>query len=168
MTVTRLMIPVLCTWFMLGLINLPAAAATKTLEVQVSAVTDGDSLRAGAMRLRLFGIDAPELAQKCQSAEGHDYACGIVARDRMRELVPIGTDLQCTHLDTDRYKRLVVSCKNENGDIAEQLIAEGLAIAYRYYSHRYVPAELYARENRLGIWAGSFQEPYEFRRAQRQ
>ena len=168
MTVIRLTLPMLCTWFMFSLTTLPAAATTTHLEVQISAVSDGDSLRAGAMRLRLFGIDAPELAQKCQSSDGRDYACGIVARDRMRELVPIGTDLQCTHLDTDRYKRLVVSCKNKDGDIAEQLIAEGLAIAYRYYSQRYVPAELYARENRLGLWAGSFQEPYEFRRAQRQ
>ena len=143
------------------------ALANDALRVEVTAVTDGDSLRAGDLRLRLFGIDAPEIKQVCQSADGRDYACGIMARDGMRALAPIGAQLNCTHLDTDRYKRLIVSCHNADGDIAEQLIADGLAIAYRYYSKKYVPAETKARARGLGLWAGTFQDPYEFRKSNR-
>ena len=46
------------------------ALASGALKVEVTAVTDGDSLRAGDLRLRLFGIDAPEIQQVCQSADG--------------------------------------------------------------------------------------------------
>ena len=167
MTLNRQIICFLSLWGFLCSLYLAPAIANTEMTVQISDITDGDSLRAGSLRLRLFGIDAPELQQTCQSAEGEDYACGIVARNRMRDIVPIGTYLRCTHMDTDRYKRLIVACANQKGDIAEQLIAEGFAIAHRYYSKRYVPAELHARKNRLGLWAGTFQDPYEYRRAQR-
>jgi endonuclease YncB( thermonuclease family) len=39
-------------------------------------VTDGDSLRRGEQRIRLFGIDASELDQECLDATGRSYACG--------------------------------------------------------------------------------------------
>lgn len=32
--------------------------------------TDGDTIRVGEARIRLFGIDAPEIAQMCQDAQG--------------------------------------------------------------------------------------------------
>ena len=38
-------------------------ADTDTKSLKVTAVTDADSLRAGDLRLRLHGIDAPELRQ---------------------------------------------------------------------------------------------------------
>ena len=39
------------------------------------SVTDGDTLRLGAERIRLHGIDAPESAQRCR-AGGKTWACG--------------------------------------------------------------------------------------------
>ena len=105
------------------------ANAGRFLTVIITDVTDGDSLRAGKLRLRLFGIDAPEIQQKCQDATSKTYACGVRAKIRMQELAPIGATLICEHLDTDRYKRLIVACKTSKGDIAEKLVADGLALA---------------------------------------
>ena len=151
-----------CTLFML-----PEYAHAKTITVTISAVTDGDSLRAGPLRLRLFGIDAPEIDQSCQDSAGVDYACGVRAQKRMTELAPIGATLRCLHLDTDRYKRLIVRCNNENGDIAQQLVLDGLAIAYRYYSKRYVSSEMAAKAAKKGMWNGVFQDPYDYRKNRR-
>ena len=40
-------------------------ADTDAKTLRVTAITDADSLRAGDLRLRLHGIDAPELRQTC-------------------------------------------------------------------------------------------------------
>ena len=43
------------------------------------------------------------------------------------------------------------------------MVKKGWAIAYRYYSNDYVSEEEFARENKLGIWKGKFEEPYSYR-----
>ena len=53
-------------------------------QVGVTRVTDGDSLRSGRLKIRLFGIDAPELKQQCETDDGSSWSCGLAARDAMR------------------------------------------------------------------------------------
>jgi endonuclease YncB( thermonuclease family) len=48
-------------------------------------------------------------------------------------------------------------------DINERLVAQGLALAYRRYSLDYVAAQDKAREARRGMWAGTFEPPWEWR-----
>ena len=45
-------------------------------------VIDGDSLEVAGVRIRLFGIDAPERDQDCQDGNGKSYACGYAANAR--------------------------------------------------------------------------------------
>jgi endonuclease YncB( thermonuclease family) len=51
-----------------------------------------------------------------------------------------------------------------NLDINEWLVAQGLALAYRRYSHDYVAAEDEARAAGRGMWGGTFEPPWEWRR----
>jgi endonuclease YncB( thermonuclease family) len=51
------------------------------------SVTDGDSFKRGSQRIRLFGIDAPELAQECVDGEGQSYSCGQAAKRALKELI---------------------------------------------------------------------------------
>ena len=44
------------------------------------------------------------------------------------------------------------------------MVRNGWAIAYRYYSLKFVKDEEFAKKNKLGIWQGSFIEPYLFRK----
>lgn len=131
--------------------------------VTIDGIIDGDTLRSGKARLRLFGIDAPEIRQACIDANMTPYDCGKQARDRMASIVPVGTKLTCDY-HHNNWDRLVVACKNGDRDIAEQLVAEGLAIAYRKYSDNYVPAEDIARKAKRGLWAGEFDAPWDYRR----
>ena len=39
-------------------------------KVSITHISDGDSLRSGKLRIRLFGIDAPEKTQHCTDANG--------------------------------------------------------------------------------------------------
>ncbi len=50
-------------------------------------IHDGDSLTLGNARYRLHDIDAPELDQVCLDENGGVWACGIQARDRLKEFI---------------------------------------------------------------------------------
>ena len=47
--------------------------------IVVTAVSDGDTIRSGQLRIRLHGIDAPERQQQCTTPEGRRWACGNAA-----------------------------------------------------------------------------------------
>ena len=132
-------------------------------EVTVTRVSDGDSLRSGPLKIRLHGIDAPELAQTCTDTSGASWPCGRAARDAMAEIATT-TRLRCDLMDVDRYGRLIMRCLAGGTDIAAHLVASGLALAYRRYSTDYVDVEAVARDTGRGMWAGEFEPPWDWRR----
>lgn len=121
-------------------------------------VSDGDSFRLGEDRIRLLGLDAPELAQDCTGADGRTWPCGRVARDRMAALLAAGP-LDCRPEGTDQYDRLLATCAIAGRDLGATMVSEGLAIS----SGRYWTEEAAARDSRLGIWAGDFDAPRTWR-----
>ena len=163
-------------WLALGMVALSSGqtlaandqSANELKKLTVTGIWDADSLRAGALRLRLHGIDAPELKQLCFNQANQPYNCGKMARDFLRSVIEIGAQIECHHLDTDRYRRLVVRCFHDEQDIAAQLVRAGWALAYRRYSKDYIMAEKHAAEARQGIWQGSFTRPEDWRRQRRQ
>ena len=133
----------------------------------ITKISDGDSLLAGSKRLRLFGIDAPELKQACKDNYGHKYACGEVAKTALKELISNENILSCKVVDVDRYRRLVARCFINDIDLSKWLVKKGLAVAYLAYSEEYYETEIEARKERRGIWSGTFMEPSKWRRAKR-
>ncbi|WP_446741039.1 thermonuclease family protein [Sphingomonas sp. ACRSK] len=129
-------------------------------------MVDGDTRHVGGERVRLFGVDAPELSQMC-GAEAPKVACGQLAARWLRSRVQ-GRLLRCTRVDTDRYGRLVARCNVEGSDVGRSIAEAGCATAYRKYSLDYVGAEQLARAARRGIWALGFQPPDGYRRARRE
>lgn len=148
-----------------GLILVPDHGSAQTFTGQVTVI-DGDTLKMGRKRIRLFGVDAPESKQTCQTAAGKDWWCGTEASRAMRTLAH-GKTASCHQQDIDRYGRIVAICEVGGRDIGEDLVEQGLAIAYRYFSRRYIPAEDRARQALRGMWSGRFQEPYEWRKGRR-
>jgi len=146
-----------------------ALAQPASEQWQITAVTDGDSLKSGNIRLRLHGIDAPEIAQTCKDASGDNYSCGLQARDYLYGLISPPVSLYCQHLDTDRYRRLIVRCFDRNGrDINAMMVSSGWARAYYHYADDYLPAEQDAKVRRTGIWQGWHQPPWQWRQQKRQ
>ncbi len=122
-----------------------------------ATVSDGDTLRIGSVKVRLFGIDAPELAQVCGG-----WACGTAAAARLAELAAAGP-ATCTPRDIDRYGRLVATCTVAGIDLGGQLVAEGLARAYVRYGDDYALAEAAARGAGAGLWRGEAEAPWDYR-----
>lgn len=132
--------------------------------IGIASVIDADTFELHGTRIRLVRIDAPESGQLCQDDVGKNYSCGQKAALALAEHVGPGT-LACDPLDRDRYGRTVAVCHLGSEDIGAWLVESGLAVAYRDYSLDYVAAEDQARIARRGIWAGTFQMPWDWRKA---
>lgn len=123
-------------------------------------VIDGDSLRIGDSEIRIADIDAPEMRQFCRR-EGIDYRCGVEARSAMERLLA-DAELACVVRETDRFGRSVARCEANGRDIGAEMVGSGHAVAFGAYEAQ----EARARSALLGIWAGEFETPAEWRRAQ--
>lgn len=128
-------------------------------------VIDGDTLDVGGTCVRLHGVDAPEAAQSCFTADA-GWPCGRRATQALATLLQGGV-IACAELDRDRYGRVVAACRRDGLDVNGWLVGEGWAVAYRRYSDAYVELEAAARAARRGIWAGEFVMPWDWRRGKR-
>ncbi len=135
-------------------------------DLKITHISDGDSLRSGKLRIRLFGIDAPEKKQKCTNLNGRQWDCGIAAQKALKQLVESVPRISCDLMDVDHYSRLVMRCYAGEIDVAAALVREGLALAYRQYSGLYNKDENAAKITKSGMWGGSFTKPWTWRRTQ--
>lgn len=135
--------------------------------LKITDISDGDSLRSGKLRIRLFGVDAPEKKQKCDNIDGQQWDCGVKAHQALKQLVESVPQLSCDLIDVDRYGRLLMRCYAGKTDVAAALVRAGLALAYRQYSVLYVNDENAAKTAKAGMWNGSFIEPWEWRHTQK-
>ena len=126
-------------------------------------ITDGDTIKFNNKKIRLHGIDTPEIKQLCKNKNGEDYKCGVKAKLALINLIS-SHQVKCSVHGKDRYKRLIATCFVKNININEWLVKEGWALAYRRYSKDYVDEEVFAKNNNLGIWRGDFLEPWKWRR----
>ena len=138
----------------------------------IATVVDGDTIKINKKKIRLFGIDAPEKEQICKKVYlsffifnfKKDYKCGekstLVLLKKIKD-----KKVKCILGENkDRYKRNIGTCYVKNQDINKWLVKNGHALAYKRYSKKYVLEEQYAKENKLGIWKGTFIEPEKWRR----
>ena len=129
-------------------------------------VIDGDTFDVGGVRVRIHGIDAPEVDQTCTHPQRGEWACGAFVRDEVRDRYQ-GQFADCRQRDMDRFGRIVGTCFVDGQDIAEAIVSDGLAEAYRRYSMDYDLAEKAAQVRGAGLWSSDMQTPAEFRAAQR-
>jgi endonuclease YncB( thermonuclease family) len=125
-------------------------------------VVDGDSLEIAGARVRLGGVDAPELDQSCTDARGQPWRCGRIAAQELRNHIA-GRQLNCAPTRSDRYNRAVAVCSLPDGsDLNAWLVRQGWALAYgRGGSYRAEQQE--AQAARRGLWSGTFAAPWEWR-----
>lgn len=126
-------------------------------------VTDGDTLHIKGQAFRLFGIDAPEHDQPCYDANSKPWACGAAARTALWKMTN-GRQIRCNVTDKDKYGRSVAICYAGNIELNREMARQGMAIAYRQYSIRYVADEQAAKTAKVGIWQGKFMEPGDWRK----
>lgn len=132
------------------------------LSCAVNEVYDGDTVNVrcddGLLKVRLWGIDAPEMGQKPWGAQ---------SRDQLKALLHSG-NVKVRVMDVDRYERAVARLYHGDRDLGLDLVRQGRAIVYERYndSSDYKTAQSQARRQKLGIWSrsGPQQNPEAWRR----
>lgn len=127
-----------------------------------AVAVDGDTLEFDGKRVRLEGIDAPEIGQTCGRRLFGTWSCGRAAQRALDDLVH-GRRIECESKGLDKYGRDLGICFVDGRDINAELVRQGMAWAFVQYSQSYVGAEAEARKSRAGIWQGHAEAPWTFR-----
>ena len=149
-------------------VNLVGTRQRETVQADVAGrarVIDGDTIEVGAVRIRLFGVDAPESAQRCL-AGGRHWPCGEQATRALVRHID-SRSVACEERDQDRNGRIVAVCRYGGQDVNAWLVREGWAMAYRRYSSAYAGEEASAKAAKRGVWRGEFVPPWDWRRGDR-
>lgn len=145
------------------------SAAAETVRGMVKAVYDGDTLvligrGAGRLKVRLYGIDAPETRKP--DSPGQPYGS---QSKRVLMYKVLGREVTAELMDKDQYGRAVAVVRLDGRDINAEMVAEGQAWAYRQYlagpyASNYISLEERARRQRRGLWREpNPRPPWEFR-----
>lgn len=146
----------------LGWLFVVVASSPVSAHAAEVSVSDGDTLRIGAVTYRLHAIDAPEKAQDCPR-DGIPWLCGQEAAAYLRSLTA-GQQIACEAIERDRYGRTVAVCRAGDLDLNREMVRAGLAWAYVQYSSDYVDSEAEARIAGRGIWNSEAIPAWEWRR----
>lgn len=144
--------------------TIPKPAATTSAAVtggKVVGVHDGDTITVYSgtgpqLKVRLLGIDAPELKQ----------AFGNVAKQSLSEMV-FGRTVELRGQNKDRYGRTLATVVVEGMDVNLAMVRSGLAWHYKAYSKdsALAGAEQEARTGKRGLWSDAAPvAPWDFRR----
>lgn len=145
------------------------AHAENVLRGIVSSVRDGDTVTVGIgverIRVRLAGIDAPELKQPY----------GKEARDFLASRV-LNKSIVVSWRKKDKYRRTVGMLLLDGRDVNLELIRAGLAWHYTKYAPEqidsarmlYSATERQAHEKRAGLWQDQHPTPpWDYRKSKR-
>lgn len=97
-------------------------------------VADGDTITCSGTRVRIFGINAPEIAHPDLGIE--EEPGGQQAKARMISLT-VGRPVLCAVAGNqhDRYGRMVARCTVNGVDLGQVLLREGFACEWLRYDH---------------------------------
>ena len=115
------------------------------LSGKVVSIHDGDTITVlqgkQQVKVRLFGIDAPELKQP-YGKKSKQFLANLIA----------GQIVEVDENGKDRYKRTIGTIYLDGTDINAQMVANGYAWAYRKFSKKYTAQESKAKKQDLGLW----------------
>ncbi len=128
----------------------------------IARVVDGDTIWIDETKIRLHGIDAPEMKQKCFRKDT-PWSCGKVATKYLKNLIG-DSKVTCDDLGRDRYDRMIGKCRVRNLDIGAEMVSGGMAHAYRKYSNDYIRQHEEAKKLGVGILGSRFVAPWDWRK----
>lgn len=108
------------------LLATPAGAGEAQVLAGPAVALDGDTILVAGERVRLWGIDAPEM---------RDWPWGAHSRAALDRIVA-GHEISCTEYARDRYKRPVAVCHRiaDDTELGIALLLAGRAVVYRRFT----------------------------------
>lgn len=138
-----------------------SASPVENITAKVVKVSDGDTFtvltdKKEQIRIRIYGIDAPETGQP-YSEKSRLFLANMIA----------GRVVTIEVKSNDKYGRKVAKVKTETiNDVGLEMLRAGYAWHYSHFdkTKAYIEAEREAREHKRGLWADKKPvNPYEYR-----
>ena len=102
------------------------------------------------LKMRIAGIDTPEINQTCEIEQDKSIDCGLLSKDFLKKLLESEPgDLVIKPIGVDYYHRILIRLFKGEIDIGKKMVEEGMSYSY---DNTYKIEETYAKENRLGFW----------------
>lgn len=131
----------------------------------VTRVIDGDTvdvtIDGRAERVRLVGVNAPEISHDGHQSDCHGDASAAYARAQLAGHV-VTVQADPGHPETDKYGRRLAYLKIDGRDVGAELIRDGDAVVYTYdRTHPFTRRDAYqraqddARTQGRGLWSSS-------------
>ena len=144
---------------------------------------DGETLFMNGLEVNLFGIDAVERDQICQTMAGEDYPCGRQARQSLQEIVQ-NHRVICAPMVHVNERRVLAMCELHGPEspqapedfigrfrvssLSRIMVEEGHAVSIGIGATIFLDEQRQAQTLRKGIWQGSFLPPRLWRSEQSQ
>ncbi len=130
-------------------------------------VIDGQTLIVDRQKIRLEGIDAPELNQKCRYTRGRSkriryWSCGRRAAGVLKSMVR-AERVSCKGYRDNQLGVLTAVCTVKNKNINHEMVARGYAWAAINGDQDYLEGQLLAQKAKSGVWRGQSEPPWEYR-----
>ncbi len=138
-----------------------AGAHAQTATVGSPEIVDGETVRLAGKTFRLYGIDAPDLAQRCE-IRGRTYNCGRVSMTALMDLVA-GVNIRCVPRPGVTGSPVMANCFATGYDLSEGMVHTGWALAMPRDGTKYARIEATAKKAKRGLWQGEFTLPWEWR-----
>ena len=127
--------------------------------IKIIKIYDGDTITAltsqkEKIKIRLYGIDAPELKQPF----------GKASKRHLIDLIS-NKSLNINEKGKDKYGRTLAILYNGDQDINAQMVIDGYAWAYDKFSKDYVAFQKNAQSLKKGLWIDNYVvRPSDFRK----
>ena len=98
------------------------------------------------LKMRIAGIDTPEIKQTCEIEEGESIDCGVLSKDYLQKLLESEPgELVIKPIGVDYYQRILIRLFKGKTDIGKKMVEEGMSYSY---DSTYKIEETYAKENK--------------------
>lgn len=134
------------------MVLLAGGAAAAALQGSPTVI-DGQTIEVGGKSLRLYGIRAPALDERCRFQD-RSIACGRISRTALLDLTA-GATVRCTLRAQRRDGPPAAVCHAGGYDLSEGMTYTGWARADRAVTDTYLRFERDARKHRRGMWRGA-------------
>ena len=128
-------------------------------QIKIIKIYDGDTITAltsqkEKIKIRLYGIDAPELKQPF----------GKASKRHLIDLIS-NKSLNINEKGKDKYGRTLAVLYNGDKDINAQMVIDGYAWAYDKFAKDYVAFQQNAQSLKKGLWIDKYAvRPSDFRK----
>ena len=148
--------------FLLCILSLPALAESRTAIIGAIQVIDGETLEIQNQRIKLWGVDAPDLNQTCKDGQDAGYDCGKEAASALSQWLTELQPVRCEPRGNDNSGNTIAICYTSTGDdIASWMVRNGYAVDWPKYSNGfYGVSEKQAQSNKSGIWQHNEAAPW--------